>query len=261
MPSPFPGMDPYLESPEVFPDLHDSLVAAIRDALNALLPPPFYSALAGRVWLDDGERQVVHDVQVVRGPGRTTGGGTAVLEAPAATLFEVELAPEPVEQRENLVEIYGPGKRLVTSIELLSPANKSGARRERYLDKQLQLFLDCVNVVEIDLLRRGPHATLAPFAALRQYGGAYDYHASISRPGPPGRCQIAAIRLAQPLPTLPIPLTAGVADVGLDLQAVFARTYDAALYARRVDYAAPCDPPLSAEQQAWASAILSPGGQ
>ena len=258
MPSPFPGMDPYLESVEVFPDLHDRLIGAISEALNARLPPPFYSALAGRVWLDD-ERQIVPDVQVVRGPERTSSGGTAVLEASATAFIEVGLEVEPTESRENFVEIYGPGKRLITSIKLLSPASKTGTQRERYIDKQMQLFLDGVNVVEIDLLRRGPHATLAPFAALEQYGTPYDYHASIARPGPPGRCQIAAIRLTQPLPTLPIPLTGGVADVILDLQAAFARTYDAALYARRVNYAAPCEPPLSADSQAWANGILNPG--
>ena len=261
MPSPFPGMDPYLESPEVFPDLHDRLLGAMSNALNAALPPPFYSALAGRVWLEDGDRIVVPDVQVVRGAGRPGSGGTAVLEAPAASYIEVELELDPDESRENLIEIYGPGKRLVTSIELLSPANKSGVTRERYMHKQTELFLGGVNVVEIDLLRRGPHAALAPLAALERYGKPYDYHASIARPGTPGRCQIAAIRLTQPLPTIPVPLTPSVPDVTLDLQALFAQTYDAALYARRVDYAGPCDPPLNPEQQAWAGTLLTPAGQ
>ena len=41
MPSPFPGMDPFLEHPEVFPDLHDSLGATLRESLNARLPEPY----------------------------------------------------------------------------------------------------------------------------------------------------------------------------------------------------------------------------
>lgn len=254
MPSPFPGMDPFLESPEVFPDLHDSLCAAIRDGLNAVLPPPFYSALAGRVWLEEGERLVVPDVQVVRGPGAAGSGSVAVLEEPVAVLIEVEVA-RPEESRENTVEIYGPGKRLVTSIELLSLANKFGAARDQYAVKQRQLLVAGVNVVEIDLLRRGPHSTLAPAEVMERRARPYDYHVSISRPG---RCQIAPVRLAQPLPTIPVPLTLEVPDAILALQALFARTYDAALYARRVDYAGACEPPLSPEQAAWAAAVLNP---
>ena len=34
MPSPFPGMDPYLESREVFPDFHDSFIFCLREAIQ-----------------------------------------------------------------------------------------------------------------------------------------------------------------------------------------------------------------------------------
>ena len=38
MPSPFPGMDPFLKNPEIFPDLHDSFITYLREALQANLP-------------------------------------------------------------------------------------------------------------------------------------------------------------------------------------------------------------------------------
>ena len=40
MPSPFPGMDPYLEAPSIWPDFHDALAAEIRGELNRTLPSP-----------------------------------------------------------------------------------------------------------------------------------------------------------------------------------------------------------------------------
>ena len=36
MPSRFPGMDPYLENPVIFPDLHDRLIANLSEALQAV---------------------------------------------------------------------------------------------------------------------------------------------------------------------------------------------------------------------------------
>ena len=38
MPSPFPGMDPYLQSPDWFPDLHGSLIIFMKGTLQRCLP-------------------------------------------------------------------------------------------------------------------------------------------------------------------------------------------------------------------------------
>ena len=70
---------------------------------------------------------------------------------------------------------------------------------------------------------------------------------------------VAPVRLSDRLPSLPIPLSAGT-SVSIDLQPVLDRCYDAGLYARRVHYADPCDPPLTADQQAWAEGILRARG-
>ncbi|MEQ8961940.1 MAG: DUF4058 family protein, partial [Coleofasciculus sp. C2-GNP5-27] len=34
MPSPFPGMNPYLENPELWPEVHHWLITAIAESLN-----------------------------------------------------------------------------------------------------------------------------------------------------------------------------------------------------------------------------------
>lgn len=41
MPSPFPGMDPYLESPDLWPDVHLELIRDIRAALNPHVLPKY----------------------------------------------------------------------------------------------------------------------------------------------------------------------------------------------------------------------------
>ena len=39
MPTPFPGMDPYLERPNLWSNVHNSLITAIRDVLAPMLRP------------------------------------------------------------------------------------------------------------------------------------------------------------------------------------------------------------------------------
>ena len=72
MPSPIPGMDPFLEDPAVFPDLHDNLIAELN-AINAQLPPPYYASSASRVWIEPSQRRVEPDVNVLR-PERPAAG-------------------------------------------------------------------------------------------------------------------------------------------------------------------------------------------
>ncbi len=74
MPSPFPGMDPFLEDPAVFPDLHDRLIFCLSEALNAVLPAPYFTGIASRVWVEASRRRIEPDVNVLR-PGQTVNGG------------------------------------------------------------------------------------------------------------------------------------------------------------------------------------------
>jgi hypothetical protein len=60
----------------------------------------------------------------------------------------------------------------------------------------------------------------------------------------------------QPLPTIRIPLAGGDPDVPLGIRAALERAYDAGSYRDRIDYASPCQPPLDADDQAWADALI-----
>jgi|SRR5262245_1719971 len=268
MPSPFPGMDPWLEGPGVFPDLHASFATYLRAALTKTLPRPFFAAISTRVYMEESDRRTEPDVDVLfpakGAPPSPSIGTTAVAIRSRSNVFEVPALPWPDEEiTEAFIEIrtLEGGERLITSIEILSPTNKKRGANGRglYLAKQQEMRVLGVNLVEIDLLRMGAHATAATLAEMRRQVGAYDYHMCITRAGS-DKCQVVSNRLVEPLPIIDIPLTPEAGTVAADLQAVLDRCYDDADYSRRVDYVQPCDPPLTPEQQAWAEGILREKG-
>jgi hypothetical protein len=260
MPSPFPGMDPWLEDEEVFPDLHDSLIFLLKEAVNTALPPGYVATSKNKVWVDDELRREP-DVALF-GEGQRPGGngGTAVALA-GLTLIGEQLVSDPTE--EPYLEILSSkGRRLVTAVEVISLANKRAGEKGRktYQEKQREYMLSGVNLVEIDLLRRGPHVTATPLAELRKVLGEFDYHASVVVAGRRVSHQAVGIRLADRVPAFAIPLDPDVPSVTIDLQPLFDRAYESGKYAAFADYRKPPDPPLSPEQQAWASGILREKG-
>jgi hypothetical protein len=65
MPSPFPGMDPYLESPTIFPGLKNRLIALLGEALQAVPPPPYYAEIGERAWVEVSGRFIEPDASVL----------------------------------------------------------------------------------------------------------------------------------------------------------------------------------------------------
>jgi hypothetical protein len=253
-------MDPFLESPDVFPDLHDSLISGIRDAVNSQLRPPYYSAIASRVLVEFSDRLIGPDVNVLFGGDENSpsanGGGTA-------TVVDVEPVVIHVphdEIRELSLEIRTTGdERLVTAIEVLSLSNKMPGenRRDLYLKKQKEILESRVHLVEIDLLRAGEHSTAVPLNRTQRKTGRFDYHVCIHRFDNLEDYVVYPILLQSRLPKIGIPLLPGDADVTIDLQAIFDRCYDAALYARRVRYSEKSPiPPLSGQQDRWMKELL-----
>ena len=256
MPSPFPGMDPWLEDPALFPDLHAAMTFLMREALNAVMPAG-YTALGNYlVWRDDTSPRVP-DVSVLGGKGTTnpdqpTGSLTGLLA----------LGADPVSEprRQPYLEIRTQGgERLVTVIELLSPSNKvrGGRGRKAYLRKQREFREAGVNLVEVDLLRSGAPTTAVAPERLRQVAGAYDYHVSVVVAGPVDQLYAAPIRLSDRLPVVGIPLDPTDGAVNLDLQPLLDRAYDSGRYDRLVRYERPPVPPLDPPLAAWAATILA----
>ncbi len=259
MPSPFPGMDPWLEDPAVFPDLHDSLIFLLKKALNARLPAGYAAMINTIVWTEDEQRREPDVNVVTRRPRSRRGHDTPV--ALADPLRPLGLVPERVPREEQYLEILSTdGRRLVTAVEVLSPSNKAGRSegRKAYLKKQREFLAARVNVVELDLLRAGVHTTAVPRPRLVGLaGGPFHYHVCVLKAGKTGRLFGAVFPLDRPLPTIGFPLDTGTEPVPIDLQAVLNEAYDTSRYAGLIDYAKPCTPPLPPDDLAWANNILS----
>ncbi len=266
MPSPFPGMDPYLESPEFFPDFHDSLITYLRESLQATLPEPYFVKIRTQVWIETANRIIEPGVDILRGerpPGKAVSEKVAGAVAVARPPIEVVVAGEEVS--ESFLEIHtAQGDHpLITAIEVLSPTNKTPGihGRTQYLQKQVELLNSRVNLVEIDLLRGGQHTTAVTYNLALAQAGPFDYHVCVRQMDELRRYFVYPIRLPDRLPELSIPLLPGDPDVKVDLQAVFQRCYDTGPYRRAAPYRGPVpEPPLTAEQTAWVGSLLREKG-
>jgi hypothetical protein len=258
-------MDPFLEDPAVFPDLHDSLIAELRNAINAQLPPPYYASSASRVWVEPSQRRVGPDVNLLR-PERPGTGAPPLPAAPAVVARPPVVVGIPREEfRETYLDVYArPGnERLVTTIEVLSPSNKTkgGEGRALYLQKQREVLASKVNLVEVDLLRGGQHTTAVRPEDAAEKAGPFDYHVCVRAFEEPDYFVIYPVSVGERLPAVAIPLLPGDPPVSIDLQALLDRCYDTGLYQRRVSYGAePPAPPLRPEQAAWVQQTLRARG-
>ncbi len=254
MPTPFPGMDPYLEAPEIWPNVHHGLISEIQASLNRSLRPKYRSMVEERVYISDeqdpGRRAIVPDVaiQVASDGARYRASDTAVAEPVVATTMIEE------EMREaRIVIVDGVGRQVVTVIEVLSPTNKIvGSRgRTNYETKRLEVMQSPAHLVEIDLLRDGePIYTgerLPP----------HDYLVHVSKRGQRPKGILWPILVSQRLPIIKIPLLPVDDDAELDLGDVLNTAYDRAGYDLIVDYDKPPRVPLSPPADRWVAEWLA----
>jgi hypothetical protein len=250
--SPFPGMDPYLE--KYWHGVHHSLCTYARDALQPQIQPALFAEIDERLVVEAVARRdhaVQPDVSITEHePWRVREEGGVALEAEPLVVYD----DEPVREGFILITESGAGGRLVTAIEFLSPTNKlPGKGQEKYLQKQEEYIEGGVNLVEIDLVRRGQHI-------ITGYDRIPDshrttYQACVRRANK-AKTEVYAIPLQRALPIIRIPLREGDADARLNLQAILDQTYHNGAYGSRIDYTQPPDPPLGPADAAWAAELL-----
>lgn len=252
MPSPFPGMDPYLEG-ALWTTLHHGLATEIVRQLAPKLRPRYVALPVERFVMDMSSgvsvstASVYLDVSVVEATPHADGQPqTAAVVAP---LRLSTVIPEAVPHVS--IEIRDTRERqLVTAIEILSPTNKRGEGRHEYLTKRQRILLSAAHLIEIDLLRVGDRVPM------QQQLPDQPYFIFLSRAEDRPLTDVWPIALSESLPSVPVPLLTGDADVVLELQAAFAAAYDLPGYDLIVDYSQPPDVPLAPKDAVWATNYL-----
>jgi hypothetical protein len=144
----------------------------------------------------------------------------------------------------------------VTSIEIVSPANKREPGLSAYRRKRSRLIRSAVHLLEIDLIHRGEQSWQP-----KVIGDPPTPYIALLTRAMQAAIEIWPIQLADSLPVLQVPLRAPDADVPLDLQAALATIYDESDYGLTIDYAAsPPPPPLPESDTAWVDAQLAAAG-
>lgn len=257
MPSPFPGMDPYLEAPAIWPGFHHSLADEIKAQLNAVLSPRYYADVEVRTVLEEvgiaAFKTVYPDAAVLETVPSVPSGGAAVA-IPAAPIQRLALLPEQHKMRTVQVRETGTDS-LVTALEILSPVNKRGGGLHTYREKRKSLLSTDVHVIELDLLRAGER----PGWEVNDPPIDSEYIVLVNRAfrGDIRQSEIWPVALNEPLPICPVPLLPPDPDVPLQLGEVLANVYRRAAYARRIDYTSPVPPPtLRPAMQHWLATLL-----
>lgn len=260
MPSPFLGMNPYLENPEIWPALHNRLIVAIADFLVPKVLPKYFVDIEQRVdqTTDTGEDIVLvglPDVTVQQEQvTKTTDSNIAV--APPVTKPEKVIIPMPQEIRQTYLEIRAAtSKRVITTIEILSPVNKrSGVGREKYELKRERIFSSRTHLVEIDLLRSGEPMLVFD----RQIKS--DYRILVSREENRPTADMYGFNLQDKIPLFPLPLQKDDVEPTIDLNELLNQVYDRARYDVRIDYTQKPVRELSETNQVWADNLLRSQG-
>lgn len=258
MKSPFPGMDPYLESRWL--DVHSSLNIYTRDVLNQRLPPGLLARSEERAIVATEEedlRGTYPDVSVFeRGlaePSFETGGtATELAESVCVLIRERE-----IKQRYLEIRDARSGGRVITVIEFVSPTNKhSGDGLAKYQQKQEECRDGEVNLVEIDLTRAGDRSLIMPINLLKARFRT-TYQAWLSRANDRERGWAFRLPLTQRLPAIPIPLRSTDQDLQLELQPLIDQIYEKGRYSEDIDYSESLEPPLSPPESEWVAALLA----
>lgn len=257
MPSPFPGMDPYIETPRLWTDFLNNLASEIQAQVNRRAQPRYFARLTPYVTYEVIEVEksepfgIRPDVGVVQPqPQREQALAMATISrAPVISQVALEVPLELMRVEIHSVEL----ETIVTVIEILSPVNKRRGHEafSDYQRKRRDLFRTSIHLMEIDLLRGGERPPLekpVPEAP---------YYVLLSRANRRPRVEVWPLQLGEHLPVLPVPLFEPDPDVPLDLGAAVAQVYERGAYGAQIDYRQPPPPPHLNDEQSALVASLS----
>ncbi len=251
MENPFPGMNPYLETRQLWGSVRFPFAVYLCDAVNAALPDNFWASFGRREFNVDASIKEFPPLWIER---RLRPAAAALL--PYDAPVEIEAMDEGL--AETYVKVYQLSKpnKLVAVLDILSPITKmlGTPGRRIYLKQQRRRLERDIHLIEIDLLRDGAHTVACPMQPRPDDG--WDYLVCLHRAGAKNKYQLWPTALQNCLPRIAVPLVDGVPDAVIDIQAILNRCYESGRYEIRVDYDEDCSPPLSQENAKWIDELL-----
>ncbi|MFQ4138753.1 DUF4058 family protein [Nodosilinea sp. PGN35] len=250
MHNPFPGMNPYLEQPGLWPQVHNRLIVALADVITPKVAPKYRVSIEERVYTTTDPLPPVGIADVAlaqRGEELQRSEATAQLTVPRRVQV-----PLPVELTERFLEVrLVQTNLLVCVIEVLSPTNKRvGEGRTAYEAKRQKILASATHLVEIDLLRGEPPLPLGD-------PDRKPYSILVSRSGDRPNAELYEFDLPDPIPCFPVPLQADDIEPVVDLQQVVNELYSRARFDLAIDYSQPVKPDLSEPETSWITGILT----
>jgi hypothetical protein len=228
MRSPFPGMNPYLEAPALWSEVHSWLIVELARLLNQRITPKYRAAVEKRLY-----EELNQPILVALPESETT-----------------------VERYLEVREVAT--GEVVTVVEILSPKNKrfsmgeatpTGEGRDQYLNKRQKVLGSQSHLVEIDLLRGGE-------ALPMQDAGMSDYRVLVSRVEQRPIAELYPFNLRDRLPCFGFPLRSEDEVVPIDLNLLMQLVYEAAALNLAIDYGQQPTPGLSQDDFDWVQAIV-----
>ncbi len=242
----FPGMNPYLESPYRWPEIHTWLIVEIARSSNPQLLPKYRAAVETRVYIESISVGIP-DASVYAASDSGSKPSTALA---LTTKPEQVTVPMPLERRERYLEIREVAtQRVLSVIEALSPSNKrSDDGRQKYLAKRQTVLSSATHLIEIDLLRTGEPMPMAG-------GQQTDYQVLVSRADKRPLAERYGFNLRGPLPTFSLPLEKGTDEPIIHLHQSLTNVCRETGIVIGFDYTAQPQPPLPSADFAWVQSL------
>ncbi|MBD2166967.1 DUF4058 family protein [Calothrix membranacea FACHB-236] len=258
MNSPFPGMNPYLENPVFWAEVHHRLITALADTIEENIPPQYRVAIEQRTYLSDDSDSVlvgIPDVSIFSQQTSQQQYSSTVTQTATSEGITV-MIPVPEYSKESYLEVREVSTGfVVTSIEVLSPKNKrTGEGRKAYETKRKQVLASLSHLVEIDLLRSGK-----PMSILGEVP-VTDYQILVSRSETRPQAKLYGFSIRERIPVFSLPLQSEDTEPILDLQSLLHGIYNRARYHLAIDYHQEPVPSLKPEDAAWADTLLRQQG-
>lgn len=261
--NPFPGVNPFVEEEAYWSDFHGTFLTFLKTSLLALLPDTYDVRVEEHIVTSEiGEDALITRRRPRRSDVAIVERGDASEAFPSATshvavadpvavadVVELELVDFEQDRVHSLAIRRIGDDELITSIELLSPANKVGDGYDDFAAKRRELFAAGINTVDLDLLRRGQRLA---FNSPLPTG---DFYAFVATPARSRRAACYRWTLRDRLPAIRIPLAAGDPDLVVDLVKPYDDAFTLGGYPRRLRYARPLAG-VDAATAAWARSLV-----